>query len=389
MGVSVWVWVWVWLCGCGCVGVSVCDIHLSKLGFAPRHFRLFKSQVQSLTWQRELGVLSDLLCFIIFDSKFFPSLESLIDNINCGLTLLAIYLDCGANEWVVHQEAMWQPAGTLRGAGVTRGDMTTTSPTWQLASALRGGGASRGDAMWHNCSIIAMDNGSDITMDGKMVAWFWWVTLAAMGDRGCHDGRWQWWQQDCNGGQLWWCNGRQDSSAIVMAIAMNGNGGNRRQQWQWEGLQWVTMAASQMAAQSLCAASRSQWTVAAVMGNGRETVAIDNGADMQWTARWQRNCDGWWCQKLVTVGVTMGEGNSGSRITMGDNGGGTTDDGTAAQLWWQSPWTAAAAIGHNDDGGIAMGDGGCGAMDGVTAAQMPYAALQLRWTVVAVMDNGR
>jgi hypothetical protein len=35
-----------------------------------------------------------LLCSIIFDRKFFPSLESLIDNINCGLLLLAICVDC-------------------------------------------------------------------------------------------------------------------------------------------------------------------------------------------------------------------------------------------------------------------------------------------------------
>jgi hypothetical protein len=47
--VGVWVWVWVRLCGCGCVGVGVHDIHDSKLGFAPKHFCLITSQVQSFT----------------------------------------------------------------------------------------------------------------------------------------------------------------------------------------------------------------------------------------------------------------------------------------------------------------------------------------------------
>jgi hypothetical protein len=84
--------------------------------------------------------------------------------------------------------------------------------------------------MWHNGSKIAMDNGGDGAMDGKMVARSQWMMVAAMGDRGCHYGRWQWWQQDCNGRQQWQHNGWRDGGAIVTAIAMNGGGGNRRQQ---------------------------------------------------------------------------------------------------------------------------------------------------------------
>jgi hypothetical protein len=79
VGVVVWVWVWVQLCGCGCVGLGVHDINDSKLGFTPKHFCLFKSQLQSF---KDLGVLSDLLCSIIFDSKFFPS------HLHCLLLVL-------------------------------------------------------------------------------------------------------------------------------------------------------------------------------------------------------------------------------------------------------------------------------------------------------------
>jgi hypothetical protein len=36
--------------------------------------------------------------------------------------------------------------------------------------------------MWHNWSIIAMDNGGDSAMDGKMVAQSQWMTVVAMGE---------------------------------------------------------------------------------------------------------------------------------------------------------------------------------------------------------------
>jgi hypothetical protein len=253
VGVVVWVWVWLWLCGCGFVGVGVLDIHDSlKVKSNLSH--------DCLVW---LVVLT-----IIFDSKFFPSLESLIDNINCGHTFLAICVDCGANKRVAHWEAMWLPAGPLRGGGATR-EKATTSPLWQPASALRGCGASRREAMWHNSSKIAMDKGGDSAMDGEMVAW----------------------------------------------------------------LQWVMVR--------------------------------------------------WW----VIEGVKMGDGNSGSKIAMGNNNGSAMV--MAAQLWWQSPWMAVAAIGDSNGGSmIAMGNSGCIAMDNKMAAQSLCVALQLQWTVAAVIGDG-
>jgi hypothetical protein len=56
-------------------------------------------------------------------------------------------------------------------------------------------------------------------------------------------------------------------------------------------------------------------------------------ATVQWAAGQQRNCDGQWWRQWVTAGVAMGDGNSGSTIAMGDNGGGAMDWRKAVQLW--------------------------------------------------------
>jgi hypothetical protein len=59
-----------------------------------------------------------------------------------------------------------------------------------------------------------------------------------MGNGGCHKGRQQQKWHNCNRQQQWWCNGRQEGGAIMMAIAMNGSGSNKRRQWwrhNWDG----------------------------------------------------------------------------------------------------------------------------------------------------------
>jgi hypothetical protein len=46
----------------------------------------------------------------------------------------------------------------------------TTSPMLQPAGTLRGGGVSRGDARWHNGSAIVVGDSGDSAMDGGMAA---------------------------------------------------------------------------------------------------------------------------------------------------------------------------------------------------------------------------
>jgi hypothetical protein len=58
----------------------------------------------------------------------------------------------------------------LRGSGVPRGEVMSTSQILQPASALSGGSASRGDARWQDGSAIVMGNGGNSVMNGRMAA---------------------------------------------------------------------------------------------------------------------------------------------------------------------------------------------------------------------------
>jgi hypothetical protein len=78
-----------------------------------------------------------------------------------------------------------------------------------------------------------MGDSGDSAMDSGMAAQSGWAAAVAMGNGGCHSGRWQQRWHDPNWHQQWLCNGWQDRSNSTIAIAMNGGGSNGRQQWWW------------------------------------------------------------------------------------------------------------------------------------------------------------
>jgi hypothetical protein len=83
-------------------------------------------------------------------------------------------------------------------------------------------------AMGGSVETVVIDNGGNSAMDGRMAAQLQWAMVVAMRDSGCHDGRQQQRQHDCDRRQ-WWRRSRQwDSGAIVMETAMNSGGSDRR-----------------------------------------------------------------------------------------------------------------------------------------------------------------
>ncbi len=165
--------------------------------------------------------------------------------------------------------------------------------------------------------------------------------------------------------------------------------GNQPAHWEavagWEVTRWQP---------AQCDNQPAHWGVAAhqeVMHCGTMAAKLQwtMAATAQWMAKWWLDCDGWWWRRWVTEGVTMGDGNGGSKIVIGDNGGGAMDGGMAMQLWWQLPWMAVVAIGDCNGGGtIAMDEGGWVPMDDGTAAQSLCAASWLQRTMAAEMGNG-
>ncbi len=139
-------------------------------------------------------------------------------------------------------------------------------------------------------------------MDGGMVAQLQWAMVAAMGDSGCHDGGRQQRRHDCDGRQRLRCNGRWNSGAIVMAIAMNSGGGNRRQQW-WrhrDGGWWLR---------------RNGWCDGGTIAMCSVAIAMDGGG-----GNGQRRRDG----------STMGDCDGAGTIAMVDGGSGAMAGGMTA-----------------------------------------------------------
>jgi hypothetical protein len=95
--------VWVWLCGCGCgcdcVGVGVlvwvCVISMIQNLVLLQNISVSSKVMSNLSHETRI-LVSCLTCnalsYLIANS--LSSLESLIDNINCGLILLAICVVC-------------------------------------------------------------------------------------------------------------------------------------------------------------------------------------------------------------------------------------------------------------------------------------------------------
>ncbi len=87
-----------------------------------------------------------------------------------------------------------------------------------------------------------------------------------------------------------------------------------------------------MAAQSLCAALRLQWMVAAAIGNGGERVAIDNGCNSAMDGGMMAQLQWALVAAMDDSRCHNGRWQHWQQVAMGDNSGSTIDNGTAAQL---------------------------------------------------------